>query len=102
MDLTIKPIFCGNKNCIGLDWYCYGKIPPRQIIIEDEWELPLDVVEKAIAGLISHETIEFLAIKLNPTVLENLHDLTGKRQKVSDYAGNTNGIVCKRRKKSHK
>lgn len=96
MDVTIEPVYCGNKNCIGLRGYEYGKKPPRTIIIEDVWNLPSQVIENAMVGLISHETIEFLNICLVPEEIRgNIHDLIGSGQEIEDYIGNADGLVFK-------
>ena len=79
MLITVRPIRCGNRNCIGLEGYVYGSYPPKLIVIEDVWDLPQETIEKAMAGLISHETIEWILAKWEaegaiPFFLD-LHDL---------------------------
>jgi len=110
MDLTISKNFCGNKSCIGLMPFGFGQKPKRLIIIEDEWVESREIIEDAIIGLISHETIEFLLAQMDYEIIftsrglhkENLnrlalimdiHQLIGEGQTVKDYCGNHDGIV---------
>jgi hypothetical protein len=95
LDVTIEPVYCRNKNCIGLRGYEYGKKPPRTIVIEDTWDLSNEVIENAMVGLISHETIEYLVHCLEEEDCVDLHELIGSGQEVSDYIGNTDGLVFK-------
>ena len=94
MDIKIKQVFCGNKNCIGLEGWDYGKKPKRQIIIEDVWDEPVEIIENAMPGLISHETIEHLTYCiLSKDEEANIHELIGSGQETKDYAKNTDGLV---------
>ena len=95
MLITVRPIRCGNRNCIGLEGYVYGSYPPKLIVIEDVWDLPQETIEKAMAGLISHETIEWILAKWEaegaiPFFLD-LHDLIGKPS-FEDYTRNVDGL----------
>jgi len=99
MDITIRSNFCGNKSCIGVDHEYvedtrYGRIEliPR-IVIEDVWEEPVEVIERAMVGLISHETIEYLLFVIESGSSSNMHDLIGKEQSTESYLDNTDGIV---------
>jgi len=94
VDITVRHVYCGNKNCIGVEATSL-KIPPRLIVIEDVWDVPSSVIEDAFIGLISHETIEWLLVALFPKELLLLHDLIGSRQIIKDYMGNADGIVIK-------
>ena len=95
MDVTISPNFCGNKSCIGLMGFNFVQKPKRLIVIEDEWVEPQEIIEDAIVGLISHETIEFLIseIEFEAGDIWDIHDLIGKGQTTEDYRGNLDGIV---------
>jgi hypothetical protein len=98
LDLKIKPIYCGNKNCIGVDVED-GHLE-RAIAIEDKWTVEQSVIEDAMPGMVSHETVEYLGSTfLYPEDLFDLHSLLGTMQDVEDYVGNDDGIVFKRRGK---
>ena len=93
-DIVISPNMCGNKNCIGLLPCYFGEIPPRVIQIEDEWNAPIEEIEEAMIGLISHETIEWLIVEEEEQqreVFGDLHDLIGKTE-LTDYIGNSDGL----------
>lgn len=93
MDLAISPIQCGNRNCIGVIGKPYPQIPKAQIVIEDTWDVGEDQIENSIVGLISHETVEYLLLKLEPRLLSDLHAIVGHGQEIQDYMENTDGIV---------
>ena len=93
-DITISPNRCGNRNCIGLGMHLFGHLPPRVIEIEDVWTAPLEDIEQAIVGLISHETVEWLICEEEETqgeVFGDLHDLIGIKD-LRDYIGNLDGL----------
>lgn len=102
MDITIEPIFCGNKNCIGLKGFNFVVKPQPIIVIEDVWDCPQKIIEKAIVGMISHETIEYLIAETEVEAgdIWDVHDLIGKGQRVRDYIDNLDGLVflCKPQK----
>ena len=94
MNVVISEIMCGNPNCIGVE--PYGVKPPKpNIIIEDVWDLPQTVIEKAMVGLISHETIEYLLanILFNYPKFWNLHGLIGSGQSFEEYAKSMDGLI---------
>jgi len=92
---------CGNKNCIGILGSAYGHVPEDTIIIEDLWDTPVKVMyrlsdeetEEAMVGLLSHETVEYLLLKLHPELLCDLHTILGHGQEVENYVSNADGIV---------
>ena len=95
MLITIRPVRCGNRNCIGLMPYEYGTTPPRLIVIEDVWDLPQETIEEAMVGLISHETIEWILAKWEAKgeieEFLDLHDLIGELT-FQDYVKNVDGL----------
>jgi len=93
MDLSISPVQCGNRNCIGIIGRSYPQIPKAQIVIEDTWDVSESEIEDSIVGQISHETVEYLVIKLEPTLSADLHAILGEGQESKDYVGNADGIV---------
>lgn len=90
--VRISPYKCGNENCI--------KVWEGEIWIEDSWTLNQSTIQKAIVGLISHETIEWVLEKITP--LEDIHSLIGSHQKIEDYIGNTDGIVYPKKNGAYK
>ncbi|HDH44635.1 MAG TPA: hypothetical protein ENG66_04515 [Thermococcus sp.] len=96
MIITIRPVKCGNRNCIGLVSFHYKmRRIPRLIVIEDVWDIPVELLEEAIVGLISHETIEWILATWElqgkvPRFLD-LHNLLGQLT-IKDYCGNTDGL----------
>jgi hypothetical protein len=94
LDLAISPNRCETKNCIGVEG--------STIVIENVWTLKESVIEEAMVGLLSHETIEYLLMD-NKEINDHksaisIHDLIGWHQKVKDYVFNTDGLVCTKKK----
>lgn len=90
--ITISDNICNIKNCIMV----IQEPRSNTIIIEGVWTTSTDIIERAITGLISHETIELALIELD--LDDNLHELIGRRQTIKDYTDNLDGIVYKGKK----
>ncbi len=84
--------------------YKYKTCPQPIIVIEDEWDVPQEVIEKAIVGLISHETIEWILAKMEAegeipdSFLIDIHSLIGTLS-IEDYVNEESGLPLKERKR---
>ena len=95
MDLTISTNLCGNPNCIGIG--PFGTEGPKRLItIEGVWTLQQLTIEKAIVGLLSHETIEYLVWKF---VDDNIHQLLGECN-TSQYIKAYHGLPEKKKRRT--
>lgn len=101
MNIIISDTKCGNSNCIGVEAYGWKKPPNPNIIIEDTWDIPQELIEEAMVGLISHETIEWLihTMFFHSDLNSDIHDLIGNNQTFKEYAKTQNGIVIRKRTK---
>ena len=87
MDLVIRDVMCGNKNCIGVSNL---SVKP-EIIIEDKWTLPQRVIENAIEGLVSHEKIEWILLSWGIDYSSDLHNILNKCT-FKDYYKHKDGL----------